>query len=88
MKCKKILDFGATWCSGCRVLAENLKKYDNRVPLQHIDCDTDDDMPTKYGVRNLPTLVFLDGEDQVIKRHVGVITLAQLYDILDEIESK
>lgn len=56
--------------------------------MQHIDCDTDDDIPTKYGVRNLPTLVFLDGDDQVIKRHVGVTTLAHLYEILDEIEGK
>ena len=87
-KCVKILDFGATWCGGCKVLKENLKNYDGRIPIEYINCDTDDDIPTKYGVRNLPTLVLLDSEDQILERIVGVRTLQQLYDILDKYELK
>lgn len=87
-KCTKILDFGATWCGGCKILKKNLKNYDNRVPIEYINCDTDDDIPTKYGVRNLPTLILLNSEDQILERVVGVITLQKLYDIINKYENK
>lgn len=83
-KCVKVLDFGASWCPGCKVLKENLKDYDGRVSIEYINCDTNDDLSSKYGVRNLPTLVFLDDEDQILEKTVGVKTLQNVYDILNK----
>lgn len=83
-KIKRIVDFGATWCPGCRVLKENLKSYDNRIPVEYIDCDTDDDMASKYGVRNLPTLLFLDDKDEIVEKNVGVIPLKSIYEIIEK----
>lgn len=82
-KIKKIIEFGATWCPGCKVLKENLKAYDNRVPIEFIDCDTDDDLTSKYGIRNLPTILFLDDKDEVLQKQVGVTTLNDIYTIID-----
>lgn len=83
-KIKKIIEFGATWCPGCKVLKANLKDYDNRVPIEFIDCDTDDDLSSKYGVRNLPTMIFLSDKDEILERTVGVRTLKDVNDLIDK----
>lgn len=86
-KCAKIIEIGATWCPGCKALKENLKEYDNRIPLEYIDCDTDDDVSSKYGVRNIPVLLFLDDKDEVIKKNVGVTTLNNVYCMISDINN-
>lgn len=85
LKCTKILEIGATWCPGCKALKENLKEYDNRIPLEYIDCDTNDDVSSKYGIRSIPVLLFLDDKDEVIKKNVGVTTLNNVYSMISDI---
>lgn len=77
----EVLKFSATWCGPCRVLAQTLKD----VPgITNIDIEKDQETARKYGIRSVPTLVFLkDGKE--VHRQSGNIPLKTYQQILDEI---
>jgi thioredoxin 1 len=78
----EILKFSATWCGPCRVLAQTLKDVEG---ITNIDIDKDRETPAKYGIRSVPTLVFLkDGVE--VHRKSGSIPLSVYNQILDEIK--
>ena len=57
----EVLKFSATWCGPCRVLAQTLKDVEG---ITNIDIEKDQETSRKYGIRSVPTLVFLkDGVD-------------------------
>ena len=57
----EVLKFSASWCGPCRVLAQTLKDVQG---ITNIDIDKDQETPRKYGIRSVPTLVFLiDGKE-------------------------
>jgi len=77
----EILKFSATWCGPCRVLANTLKDVEG---ITNIDIDKDRETPVKYGIRSVPTLVFLkDGKE--VHRQSGNMPLDMYNQILDEI---
>lgn len=81
----KILKFSAVWCGPCRVLASNLKDF-NRVPIEEINCDENEEEVSKYSVRNIPTLVFLDEHGMEVERTIGLVTIDQINKIIDKYE--
>jgi len=77
----EILKFSATWCGPCRVLAQTLKDVEG---ITNIDIDKDRETPGKYGIRSVPTMVFLkDGVE--VHRQSGNMPLSMYNQILDEI---
>ena len=77
----EVLKFSASWCGPCRVLAQTLKDVQG---ITNIDIDKDHETPPKYGIRSVPTLVFLkDGKE--VHRKSGSMSLKMYNDILDEI---
>ena len=77
----EVLKFSASWCGPCRVLAQTLKDVQG---ITNIDIDKDRETPAKYGIRSVPTLVFLkDGVE--VHRQSGNMPLKMYNDILDEI---
>ena len=78
----EVLKFSATWCGPCRVLAQTLKDVEG---ITNIDIDKDRETPAKYGIRSVPTLVFLkDGKE--VHRQSGNMPLDMYQQILDEIK--
>ena len=75
-----VVDFGATWCGPCQMVApiieELAHEYDGRVVIGKCDVDQDSDLPGRFNVRNIPTILFKNGE--VISKLVG----AQSKDVL------
>lgn len=70
-----IIDFWAEWCGPCKVLSPRVKQigeeYGDDVVVAEMDVDSNPEVPAKYGIRNIPTLLFIkDGE--VKDKQVGV----------------
>lgn len=77
----EVLKFSATWCGPCRVLAQTLKDVEG---ITNIDIDKDSETPKKYGIRSVPTMVFLkDGKE--VHRQSGNMPLQMYQQILTEI---
>ena len=68
------LDFGATWCGPCQMVApiidELAKEYEGKVVIGKCDVDQDQDLPGRFGVRNIPTIIFVKG-GEVVEKKVG-----------------
>jgi thioredoxin 1 len=87
----KVIDFWAEWCGPCRVLSpiiDELKvEYATNDDLEIIKINVDDDAEAsvKYGIRSLPTLVFINNETgEVLEKIVGAKTKAKLIEIINE----
>ena len=66
-----VIDFWAEWCGPCRTIApivdELAAEYEGRVLIGKCDVEENDEITMKYGVRNIPTIVFLKGGELVDK---------------------
>ena len=76
-----VVDFGATWCGPCQMVApiieELAHEYDGRVVIGKCDVDQDSDLPGRFNVRNIPTILFIKN-GEVVSKLVG----AQSKDVL------
>lgn len=89
---KEIIKFSAEWCGPCKTLApifhkvSQLEEY-NDVQFKEVDIDEEEnsDLVTKCQIRNIPTIIVLDENEQIIKRLVGSMTEQQLTTALKEL---
>ena len=70
-----LVDFWATWCGPCRMLAPTIAKIaeeqEGKIKVCKVDVDEAQMLAIRYGIASIPTLMyFVDGE--VRGRLVGV----------------
>ena len=79
-----ILDFFATWCRPCKMLAPHLKaiqeKYNGKLIIYEIDVDKEPELAQRFNVSAMPTLVFI-GSVMTYKTELGY----RDYDELEKI---
>ena len=81
-----LVDFWATWCGPCRMLAPTIAKIaeeqEGKIKVGKIDVDEEPELSVKYGIASIPTLmVFKNGE--VVNKSIGVIPKAAIEALLN-----
>lgn len=78
-----VIDFWATWCGPCRMIAPIIekmaKKYEGQIVVGKCDVEENEDLATMYNIRNIPTVLFFKN-GIVIDKLVG----AQGEAVVDE----
>tara|TARA_R110002126_G_scaffold114911_2_gene253643 strand:- start:1354 stop:1599 length:246 start_codon:yes stop_codon:yes gene_type:complete len=76
---KQILYFSAPWCAPCKQLGPIMESLSGQINYRKINVDNDTELSTKYGVRNIPTLVLLEN-GEAVNRTTGLQSKQQILD--------
>jgi len=67
----KYLYFSAGWCNPCKMLGPIMNEISQKIPVQKIDVDSNSEIAQRYGIRQIPTVVLVNGDAEVT-RFIGV----------------
>ena len=81
-----LVDYWAEWCGPCKMIAPILddlvSDYDGKLKIAKLNIDENPQIPTKFGIRGIPTLmIFKNGNPEATK--VGALSKSQLTAFID-----
>ncbi len=82
-----LVDYWAEWCGPCKMIAPILDEvagaYQGKLLVAKMNVDENREIPGKYGIRGIPTLMLFKGGELVATK-VGALSKSQLTAFIDE----
>lgn len=81
-----LVDFWAEWCGPCRMIGPLVKEladeYGDNAVIGKMDVDSNPGVTAKFGIRNIPTILFFKN-GEVVDKSVGAVPKTTLQSKLD-----
>ncbi len=83
-----MVDLWAVWCGPCKmihpILEELSEEYEGKALMTKLDVDNNRETAMKYGIRNIPTVLFFKN-GEVIDKQVGAVPKKKFVEKLEAI---